>query len=82
MENNNKKEIKAFIISNWKNIKDNDAVKNALFGAFCMGRINKEKRAEMVKDIVAECEGEKKEEKLPDDVKVFGKKDTKNEFEF
>jgi hypothetical protein len=50
--------LKAFIIRNWEQVKDNDLVKDALFNAYCMGRYNKVKRQEMVSELVAECESE------------------------
>lgn len=51
-------ELKAFIMGNWKDIKDNPVVRDALFNSYCMGRIAKEKRNEMVGNLVRECEGE------------------------
>jgi hypothetical protein len=48
--------LKTFIAKNWEQVKDNEPVKTALLNAYCMGRYNKERRQQMVSELLAECE--------------------------
>ena len=49
--------LKDYISKNWDSIKDNEVVKTTLLNAYCMGRYKKDKREEMVTELVALCEG-------------------------
>lgn len=48
--------IESFVARNWSQIKDNIVIRNVLFNAYCGGRIPKNKRLEMQKDLVKRCE--------------------------
>lgn len=48
--------LKSFIKDNWAQISHNTHVKDALLNAYCMGRHNKEKRQQMVDELLTECE--------------------------
>jgi len=49
--------LQAFITAHWDEVKDNDPVKSALLNAYCMGRYKKDKRDEMVAELITLCEG-------------------------
>ena len=54
--NHRRLNLKSFIVDNWAQIKDNDVLKEALFNAYCMGRYNKEKRLEMLTELLEGCD--------------------------
>lgn len=49
--------LQTFITAHWDEVKDNDPVKSALLNAYCMGRYKKDKRDEMVAQLITLCEG-------------------------
>ena len=49
--------LEQFIVKHWDIVKDNEVVKTALLNAYCMGRYKKDKREEMVNQLVNLAEG-------------------------
>jgi hypothetical protein len=49
--------LEQYIVENWENIKDNEVVRTTLLNSYCMGRYKKDRREEMVNQLISLAEG-------------------------
>lgn len=49
--------IRQFVVEYWDIIKDNEHVKTLFFNGYCAGRYKKDKRAEMLQELISLAEG-------------------------
>ena len=56
-EPDRRESIKQFVVQHWELIKDNEHVKALFLNGYCAGRYKKDKREEMVQELVSLAEG-------------------------